>query len=131
MAATPSTDTGTPRGRRALVVDDDHQIRQLFSAVLRRAGFEVEVASDGATAMQRIVASRPDVVTLDLVLPGMDGFAIIHRLRELSDAPPVVIVSGAAARTEWPAGSDPVVASLPKPLRARDLVAACEDALRR
>jgi two-component system OmpR family response regulator len=112
-------------------VDDDHQIRQLFSAVLRRAGFDVEVASDGAAAMHRITASRPDVVTLDLVLPGMDGFAIINRLRELADAPPVVIVSGAVHRTEARPVSDPVVAFLCKPLRLGDLVAACENAVRR
>jgi two-component system OmpR family response regulator len=132
LSLTPRTARNVPRGRRALVVDDDQQIRHLFSAVLRRAGFDVEVAPDGMSAMSRIATLRPDVVTLDLILPGMDGFAVINRLRELSNAPPIVIVSGAVHRTETQRPiSDPVVAFLAKPLRPGDLVAACESALRR
>lgn len=117
-----------PRSRRALVVDDDRQIRELFSIALRRVGFEVQVASGAAEALQRFSDARPDVVTLDLATPGVDGFSVIDRLHEIPDAPPIVIVSGMAQPTR---DLPNVVAFIAKPLTLTALVAACELALDR
>jgi CheY-like chemotaxis protein len=114
--------------RRVLVVDDDPAIRRFFGEVLRRAGFSVDVADGGATALQQVGDSRPDLVTLDLAMPGIDGLAVIQELRGLTSPPPVVVVSGAANAEAIPLGH-PVVALLSKPLLPSDLVAACERAL--
>jgi CheY-like chemotaxis protein len=91
-----TTSTAHPQGRRVLVVDDDRAIRDLFRAVLRRADFIVEVADSGTAALRRVAESGPDVVTLDLAMPGVDGFAVIDRIRALSSPPPIVVVSGGA-----------------------------------
>jgi CheY-like chemotaxis protein len=116
----------------ALVVDDDPQIRELFGIILRRAGFTVDVADKSTVALQKIQVLRPDLVTVDVAMPDMDGFAMIDRLRELPDAPPVLVVSGFVNRMEARAAQQPqqpVVAYLAKPLRPEELVAACERAL--
>ena len=131
MSASISSDPHAPRPRPyALVVDDDPQIRELFGIILRRAGFKVEVADRGAVALQKIQVQRPDLVTIDVAMPDMDGFAMIDRLRELPDSPPVLVVSGFVNRTEASrALSQPVVEFLAKPLRPEELVAACERAI--
>jgi two-component system OmpR family response regulator len=127
MPASPST----PRERHVLIVDDDPAIRELFRTVLRRAGFVARLADSGRTAMRMVADYQPDVVTLDLAMPGEDGFAVIDRLRALPNAPAVVVVSGAAYPDEALALGTPVVAVLTKPLHPEDLVAACHRALRR
>jgi CheY-like chemotaxis protein len=114
----------------ALVVDDDPEICELFGLILRRAGFHVEVADRSAVALQKIKVLRPDLVTVDVAMPYMDGFAMIDRLRELPDSPPVVVVSAFVNKTESRRSlPQPVVAYLAKPLRPEELVAACERAI--
>src|SRR4051812_43076193 len=120
--------TGNPSGRRVLVVDDDQAIRKMFSAALRRADFLVEVADNGRTALRSIADVRPDVVTLDLKMPGLDGFAVLDRLRSM-DAPPAVVVVSGGDPDEMLSFGRPVIAVLSKPLHPHDLVAACERAL--
>jgi two-component system OmpR family response regulator len=66
---------------RLLVVDDEPNIRELLSASLRFAGFEVTTAADGAEAMTAARASRPDLLVLDVMMPGVDGFEVVRRLR--------------------------------------------------
>src|SRR4051812_9067432 len=95
MSASISSDPHSPRPRPyALVVDDDPQIRELFGIILRRAGFNVDVAYRGSVALEKIKGQRPDLVTIDVAMPDMDGFAMIDRLGELPDSPPVLVVSG-------------------------------------
>jgi two-component system, OmpR family, response regulator len=131
MLSSVAPDRAQPAARPyALVVDDDPEIRELFGIILRRAGFDVDVADRGAVALQKIKILRPDLVTVDVAMPDMDGFAMIDRLRELPDSPPVVVVSGFVNRIESrPSMSQPVVAYLSKPLRPEELVAACERAI--
>jgi DNA-binding response OmpR family regulator len=126
----PHPDKPGPGRPYALVVDDDPQIRELFGLILRRAGFDVDVADRGAVALQKIKVLRPDLVTVDVAMPDMDGFTMIDRLRELPDSPPVVVVSGFVNRMESrELLPQPVVAYLAKPLHPQELVAACERAL--
>jgi CheY-like chemotaxis protein len=116
-------------GRRVLVVDDDPAIRDLFGLCLRRAEFVVDLATSGEEALRCVADIRPDVMTLDLGMPDIDGFAIIDRLRALPMSPPIVVVSGHVYVEETFVFGKPVVALLSKPLQPGDLVAACERAL--
>jgi len=65
-----------------LVVDDEPNIRELLSASLRFAGFNVSSAASGAEAVAAVARQRPDLVLLDVMLPDMDGFAVVRRLRD-------------------------------------------------
>ena len=67
---------------RILVVDDHPSVRALLRDVLELAGHVVRVAEDGYAALRAVAAERPDVVVLDVVMPGMDGHEVLARLRE-------------------------------------------------
>ncbi|PWI41053.1 response regulator transcription factor [Streptomyces sp. ICBB 8177] len=82
-----------------LVVDDEPNIRELLSASLRFAGFKVASAASGNEALAAVAKERPDLVVLDVMLPDMDGFAVVRRLREESGA---YGRSAAAARDRLP-----------------------------
>jgi len=81
----------TPAGGRLLLVDDEPQIVRALTPALTAAGYVVETANDGETALTRMAAEPCDVVILDLGLPDMDGKALIERLREWTDAPIIVL----------------------------------------
>lgn len=66
---------------RVLVVDDDEVIRQLIAVNLTLEGFEVETATDGQDCLERVQVVKPDVVTLDVMMPCLDGWVTAHRLR--------------------------------------------------
>ena len=68
-----------------LVVDDEPTIAEVVSRYLQRAGYETRVAGDGRRALELAGAQRPDLVVLDLMLPGIDGLEVMKRLRELGD----------------------------------------------
>ncbi|HYE88260.1 MAG TPA: response regulator [Vicinamibacterales bacterium] len=84
--------------RRVLVVDDDDDFRALLKAQLAHAGYTVLDARDAASAMHIARTSHPDVITVDLLMPGIDGWSFIDRLRQEPSIAniPIVIVSGAA-----------------------------------
>jgi DNA-binding response OmpR family regulator len=87
--------TSPPR-LRALVVDDEPPLTRVVAAYLERDGFAVTVAHDGERAVQLAREERPDVVILDVMLPGMDGIEVCRRIRSFSDAYIVMLT----ARTE-------------------------------
>nr|WP_223205152.1 response regulator transcription factor [Gordonia jinghuaiqii] len=64
-----------------MVVDDEENIRQLLSVSLKFQGYEVETAADGPAAIDRCRSFKPDVLVLDVMMPGMDGFGLLRRLR--------------------------------------------------
>jgi CheY-like chemotaxis protein len=66
---------------RILVVDDEHSIATLVGELLEDEGFTVDVAYDGHTALARVQDARPDLIISDLMMPGMDGVALCHRLQ--------------------------------------------------
>jgi CheY-like chemotaxis protein len=77
--------------KRILVVDDDEDIRLLFQEVLEEEGYEVQLAGGGAEALEKLNQWRPDLVTLDLKMPGMGGVEVLERIREQDKDIPVII----------------------------------------
>ena len=82
----------------ALVVDDDSTVGDVVGAYLERAGFEVRRAADGATALDLAASETPDVVVLDLMLPGIGGLEVCRRLRRDHPRVPVVMLISVTAR---------------------------------
>jgi two-component system OmpR family response regulator len=76
-----------------LVVEDDPNILELLSASLRFAGFDVRSATSGSSALTSALEQRPDLVVLDVMLPDVDGFDVIKRLRAEGDRVPVVFLT--------------------------------------
>ncbi|WP_329137919.1 response regulator transcription factor [Streptomyces sp. NBC_01476] len=117
--------------RRVLVVDDDPTVAEVVAGYLDRAGFAVERVADGPAAVARVAAARPDLVVLDLMLPGMDGLEVCRRIRE--DGPlPVVMLTARGDEDDrilgLEVGADDYVT---KPFSPRELVLRVESVLRR
>ncbi len=94
--AAPARPAGEPgQGRRVLVVDDEENIRRLLRHILEGEGFQVLEAGTGAQALKLAASERPDLITLDIILPDLDGFEILQALKEDHSlkAIPVVILS--------------------------------------
>ena len=114
-----------------LVVDDEAHILMALTACLKQAGYDVVTATDGETALQLAATAMPDVVIVDLGLPGIDGREVIHRLRQFSSAPALVLsardrdVDKVAALDE---GADDY---LTKPFSVDELLARLRALLRR
>ncbi len=85
-----------PRPLRILVVDDDPAMVGAITALVGTEGHQVITAYDGLTAVRRFREERPDIVLLDLAMPGPDGFTVAGRIRAEGDAP-IVVVSGESA----------------------------------
>ncbi len=114
-----------------LVVDDDADVRGLVSTLLGQAGHRVVEAADGSAALKALYAQRPDLVVLDVSMPGLDGWATLERIREVSDVP-VVMLSARGAELEkvraLRGGADDYVT---KPFGRQELLARVETVLRR
>ena len=118
-------------GSRILVVDDDDDIRGLLRTLLERAGYEVSDASDGREGLRELFAGTPDLVILDVAMPGLDGWATLERIREVSDVP-VLMLTARDAELErvrgLKGGADDYVV---KPFGRQELVARVDVLLRR
>jgi len=82
-----------PHRRNILVVDDDPSIRNLLRLVAERRGLTVDVASDGAEALQLLAETRYDVAIVDLMMPRVNGYELVGGLRDTRDRPTVVVVT--------------------------------------
>ncbi|MGP4017621.1 response regulator transcription factor [Saccharopolyspora sp. 5N708] len=78
---------------RVLVVDDDHAVRDVVRRYLERSGYEVGLAGDGETALRLFTEREPDLVVLDLMLPGIDGLEVCRRVRARSQVPVVMLTA--------------------------------------
>ncbi|WP_021592075.1 MULTISPECIES: response regulator transcription factor [Actinomadura] len=117
--------------KRILVVDDDAKIRMLVRAYLEADGFAVKEAADGTGGLRAALDEKPDLVILDVMMPGLDGFEVLRRLRRRSEVPVILLT----ARDEevdrvvgFTAGGDDYVS---KPFSARELALRVRAILRR
>ena len=116
---------------RLLAVDDDPEILDLLDRGLKIEGFDVRVASDGEAALKALAEHPTDVVVLDVMMPGLDGLAVISRIRESSDVPVLFLSARERVRDRiagLEAGGDDY---LPKPFAFGELVARLRALLRR
>ncbi|MFJ4891033.1 response regulator transcription factor [Streptomyces sp. NPDC088788] len=116
---------------RVLVVDDDPTVAEVVSGYLDRAGHLVDRAADGPTALARAAAHRPDLVVLDLMLPGMDGLEVCRRLRAQGPVPVIMLTARGDEDDRilgLEVGADDYVT---KPFSPRELVLRVESVLRR
>ncbi|GAB4532953.1 MAG: response regulator transcription factor [Anaerolineae bacterium] len=118
-------------GAKILVIDDEQSIIDLVTAYLRQEGYDVYTAQDGPSGLKAARTFKPDLIVLDIMLPGMDGIELLTRLRRESD----VYVIMLTARSEE---ADKIVGLsvgaddyLTKPFSPRELVARVKAALRR
>jgi two-component system OmpR family response regulator len=117
--------------RVGLVIEDDHDIRELVRTVLTQAGFEVTVASGGAEGVLMAKSLNPDVITLDLGLPDIDGFEVSRQVREFSDAY-IVMLTARAEELDTLIGLESGADDyLTKPFRPRELRARVAAMMRR
>ncbi|MGO9179136.1 MAG: response regulator transcription factor [Candidatus Limnocylindrales bacterium] len=117
--------------KRILVIDDDADIRRLVRDYLEHAGFEVLVAADGTAAGVLVASRRPDLIVLDLGLPGIDGLDVTRSLRRTS-AVPIIMLTARADESDrlvgLELGADDYVT---KPFSPKELVARVRAVLRR
>jgi two-component system OmpR family response regulator len=120
------------RTGRVLVVDDEENITFLLDSALRHFGFEVQVASNGRDALKAVPAFNPDVVLLDVMLPDLDGFEIMRRLRNDGEKVPVLFLTARDAVDDkvrgLTLGGDDYVT---KPFSLEEVVARIQVILRR
>ncbi|HEX6074213.1 MAG TPA: response regulator transcription factor [Micromonosporaceae bacterium] len=116
---------------RALVVDDEPPLLQVVSGYLTREGFDVVTATDGESAVARAREHRPDVVVLDLMLPGIDGVEVCRRIRSFSDAYVIMLTAKSDEVDKLVGLSVGADDYLTKPFSPRELVARVRAMLRR
>jgi DNA-binding response OmpR family regulator len=118
-------------GARVLVVDDDPTVAEIVSGYLDRAGYVVDRAGDGPDALARAAAHWPDLVVLDLMLPGMDGLEVCRRMRGHGPVPVIMLTARGDEDDRilgLEVGADDYVT---KPFSPRELVLRVESVLRR
>jgi DNA-binding response OmpR family regulator len=123
--------SGEGAGQRVLVVDDDPTVSDVVRLYLERAGYAVDQAADGPSALESLAARPPSLVVLDLMLPGMSGLDLCRMLRARSDVPVVMLTAlgeEADRLTGLELGADDY---LTKPFSPRELVLRVRSVLRR
>jgi two-component system, OmpR family, response regulator MprA len=115
-----------------LVVEDDRAVRESLDRALRLSGYDVRMAADGLQALDAVTEHQPDVLLLDLMLPGIDGLEVCRRLRQRGDHTPVLILTARDAVSDRVAGLDAGADDyLPKPFALEELLARLRALLRR
>ncbi|HKD97441.1 MAG TPA: response regulator transcription factor [Micromonosporaceae bacterium] len=119
-------------GQRVLVVDDDATVSDVVRRYLERAGYAVALAADGPGALAAYERDQPDLVVLDLMLPGMDGLEVCRRLRTKSSGVPIIMLTALGEESDrvlgLQLGADDYVT---KPFSPRELVLRVQSVLRR
>ncbi|MCW2497390.1 response regulator transcription factor [Jatrophihabitans sp.] len=117
--------------RRAVVIEDDPDVRALLTQLLQQAGFEVTEADSGAAGVRAVRESDPDLVTLDLNLPDLDGIEVCRRIREISEAY-IVMLTGRPDEVDRLVGLETGADDyLTKPFSPRELRARVAAMMRR
>jgi CheY-like chemotaxis protein len=110
---------------KVLVVDDDPSVRRLVCDVLQAYGYSTVDAADGFSALRMVQSEQPDCVVLDVMMPGLDGHAVLTRIRESDggrDLPVVMLTAAADDAQAWQAWSEGVDYFLAKPFDPDELL---------
>ena len=116
---------------RIMVVDDEQAILSLLKQILEPEGYEVVVATDGRSALALLEERKPDLVLLDIMMPGLNGFQTLQHIRQCSNIPVIMLTAKCEATTVRDTlglGADDYVR---KPFRTRELLARIRAKLRR
>ena len=118
-------------GKQILIVDDDQEIRELLQEYLARAGFDVLVAAEGGEMYRHLANTSPDLIILDIMMPGDDGFHLCQKIRRNSQVP-IIMLTAASDEADrvigLELGADDYIA---KPFSPRELMARIKALLRR
>src|SRR5881392_3319580 len=115
-----------------LLVDDDARILRMLERTLAAEGYDVSVAVDGGAALVHIERSLPDLIVLDVAMPGLDGLAVTRRLRAKALSVPILLLTARDALEDRVAGLDAGADDyLVKPFEAEELTARLRALLRR
>ena len=111
------------KGKQILIVDDDQEIRELLQEYLQRAGFEVLAAAEGGEMYRLLADNQPDLIILDIMMPGDDGFSLCQQIRRSSQVP-IIMLTAASDEADrvigLELGADDYIA---KPFSPRELMA--------
>lgn len=87
--------------QKILIVDDDNNIAELIALYLTKECFETKIVNDGEEALREFVSFRPDLIILDLMLPGIDGYQVCREIRHTSDVPIIMLSAKAKPLTRF------------------------------
>ncbi len=119
-------------GARIVVVEDEHAMRVALRDILDSEGYRTQTAADGANGLQLIVAEKPDLILLDVMMPKLDGYALCAELRRLAIRTPVLMVTAKGQVPDRVAGLDSGADDyLVKPFSTEELLARIRAMLRR
>src|SRR4051812_47214540 len=119
-----------PTGGGVLIVDDDDSVRDLFARAFAREGFTVRTAADGAEALQRIAEELPQLIALDLMMPGINGIQLLAAIRQQPQTAAVpVLVTTATATSPYDLRDYGPVKVLRKPFELARLLRAAREML--
>ena len=122
------TDTGTP----LLLAEDDQSVRESLTRALRFEGYDVHAVSDGAQALEALMAGQPEVIVLDVMMPGVDGLTACRRIREKGIRTPVLMLTARHDVADRVAGLDAGADDyLVKPFDLEELLARLRALVRR
>ena len=117
--------------RHIMIVDDEPEIRRLLKRTLELEGYGVTSADNGSSALATIKECQPDLVMLDIVMPGLNGFQVLNLIREHSDVP-IIMLTGrcevTSLRDALVLGADDYIR---KPFHTKELLARIQAKLRR
>lgn len=129
----PLTAASAPlQNRRILIIDDQPSIRGVLQVALEEAGADVWTAGDGPSALVILDSALPDLILLDLVMPGMDGWEVVRRLRtnHRTSHLPVILETSAQDYTSYAAArKEGIAAFLSKPFRLNEVIETCRRVL--
>ena len=118
---------------RVLIIDDDPLNRRVVRTFLEAAGYEMHDAGDGPEGLEQAALRHPDAIVLDLLLPGMDGFAVCRRLKAnptTRDIPVIILTTSSDVSLNHQAYDAGALVCLTKPFRREALIAAIRTVLR-
>ena len=117
--------------KKVLIVEDDSNIAELLHLYLEKEGFETAVAGDGLKGLEQFAAFQPDLVLLDIMLPGMDGWAVCRKIRETAQTPIIMLTAKGETTdkvTGLEMGADDYIV---KPFEMKEVLARIHAVMRR